>query len=95
MLNNYLLIVEDDISFREMLESFFRKSGYKVFSAESGEEALGILEKNLISIMLFDIQLPGMTGIELCKKVREKNRIAVIYAMTGHSTLFQLNLLYS
>jgi CheY-like chemotaxis protein len=91
MVNNSLLIVEDDYSNRETLEEIFRILGYKVFSTKSGEEALDILKKKVINIMFFDIQLPGINGIELCKRVRETNRIAVIYAMTGYSSLFQLD----
>ena len=91
MVKNSLLIVEDDYSNRETLEEIFRILGFKVFSTKSGEEALDILKKKVINIMFFDIQLPGINGIELCKRVRETNRIAVIYAMTGHSSLFQLD----
>ena len=91
MVKNSLLIVEDDYSNRETLEEILRILGFKDFSTKSGEEALDILKKQVINIMFFDIQLPGINGIELCKRVRETNRIAVIYAMTGHSSLFQLD----
>lgn len=86
-----LLIVDDEIAIRNLLKSLLTDLGYNVFLAESGEEALEILAKNPISVMFFDIQLPGMTGIDLCKKIRENNRIAVIYAMTGFSKIFQLD----
>ena len=86
-----LLIVDDEIAIRQLLNSLFTNLDYKVFLAESGEEALEILAKNHITVMFFDIQLPGMTGIELCKQIRENNRIAVIYAMTGFSRIFQLD----
>jgi len=52
---------------------------------------MDILTQNHIKVMFLDIQLPGMTGLELCKKIRANNRIAVIYAMTGYTNLFQLD----
>jgi len=41
--------------------------------------------------MFFDLKMPEINGIDLCRKVREKNRIALIYAVTGYTSLFQLS----
>ena len=91
MQNQNLLIVDDEIIIRQMLDDVFSRLGFNVILAESAEDALEILAKTPIKVMFFDIQLPGMSGIELCKLVRKNNRIAVIYAMTGHTNLFQLD----
>lgn len=89
-LNRNLLVVDDEDIIREMLVSVFGELNYKVFSAASAEEAVDLLDKNTIRVMFLDIQLPGMSGIELCQKARERNENAVIYAMTGYTRLFQV-----
>ncbi len=85
-----LLIVDDEQSIRMLLEKAFGKEGYDVVSAASAEEALEILEENPIQVMFLDLKLPGMNGIELCRRIRSENPIACIYAMTGFSSLFEL-----
>ncbi|MHC1749981.1 MAG: response regulator transcription factor [Cellulosilyticaceae bacterium] len=73
-----ILIVDDEKEIRELLEINLRNQGYSVFKAECGEKALEILEQENISLMVLDIMMPGMSGIEVCKKVREKNNIPIL-----------------
>ena len=90
-MGNKLLIVDDELIIRQMLADVFSRLGYEVYTAESAEEALTILANTHIKVMFFDIQLPGMSGLDLCRQVRQTNRIAVIYAITGFTNLFQLD----
>ena len=85
-----VLIVDDDETIRDALNDAFSGAGYKVLMAESGEDAIDILKKERILVMFLDLQLPGMSGIELCKKIRKDNSVAIIYAITAHFDLFNV-----
>jgi CheY-like chemotaxis protein len=85
-----ILVVEDDREVRTFLNEAFREEGYEVVSASDAEEALSLLTPEIM-VMFLDLKLPGdMDGLELCGKIREDYPTACIYAMTGHSTLFEL-----
>lgn len=86
-----LLVVDDEQSIRKLLEKAFTKNGYAVALAESGEQALEILEKETLQVMFIDLRLPGISGLELCRQIRVVNPIACIYAMTGYGSLFELS----
>ena len=66
-----ILIVDDEKSIRETLKIIFNNLNYKVFTAQDGFEAINILKSNIIDIMVTDLRMPGMDGIELMKKVLE------------------------
>ncbi|HDR04228.1 MAG TPA: response regulator [Candidatus Marinimicrobia bacterium] len=85
-----ILIVDDEESIRVTFEYAAEEAGYTPFTAENGQEALKILENTKISIMFFDLHMPGMNGLELCRKIRSNHPIELIYAMTGYSSLFDL-----
>ena len=85
-----ILVVEDDREVREFLIEAFREEGYEVIPAIDAEDALSVLTPEIM-VMFLDLKLPGdMNGLELCSKIRENYQTACIYAMTGHSTLFEL-----
>ena len=85
-----ILVVDDEVSIQNLLEKVFKKKGYTVVTASSGEEALETLKDENIQLMFLDLRLPGMDGIELCREIKKENPIACIYAMTGYSSLFDL-----
>lgn len=64
-----ILIVEDDISIHEYLEELLKKEKYNISNAYSGTEALMIIEKEKIDLILLDLMLPGLNGEEIIKKV--------------------------
>lgn len=66
-----ILIVDDEKIVRESLRDWLENVGYKVIIAESGEEALKIIKRRKIKIMLTDLVMPGMDGIELMKEARK------------------------
>jgi CheY-like chemotaxis protein len=90
MTNRKILIVDDEAAIRAMFERAFGKGGYTLRTAASGEEALEILKQENIQVMFLDLKLPGMTGVDLCKKIRRDKPIAIIYAVTGYTSLFEL-----
>ncbi len=86
-----ILIVDDEKMIRDMLEKAFTREGYLTRSAESGEEALDLLAREKIKVMFLDLKLPGMNGLELCKQIRSENPMAIMYAVTGYASLFELS----
>lgn len=70
MANTNILLVDDDQSVLRLLESALLKNSYNVFKAVSGEEAMRLLENKDINIILLDVVLPGMDGLELLKTIR-------------------------
>jgi DNA-binding response OmpR family regulator len=85
-----ILVVDDEVSVLSMLKDTFSTAGYEVRTARNAEEALKILQTETIMVMFLDLRLPGMNGIDLCWKIREKDRISIIYAFTGFSTFYGL-----
>ncbi|MFH1154409.1 MAG: response regulator [Pseudomonadota bacterium] len=90
MNHNTILIVDDEKAIIYLFTQVFNRAGYDVRAAQSGEEALEILKKEKIYVMFFDLRLPGMTGIELCRSIRKELPMALIYAITGYASLFEL-----
>lgn len=86
-----LLVVDDETAILNLLRQTFKKEGYTVFTAESAEEALALLEDEPISVMFFDLNMSGMNGIELCRAVKKQKPMSVIYAITGYASLFELS----
>jgi len=83
-----ILIVDDEELICDMIGEAFSNKGYEVRVAASAEEGLEILKREDIPVMFLDLNLPGMNGVELCKHIRKKKNRAVIYAITGYSSLF-------
>ncbi len=78
MAETSILIVDDEQEIADLVEIYLVSDGYRVFKANSAQEGLDILEKEEIHLVLLDIMMPGMTGLEMCKKIRETNNIPII-----------------
>ncbi|MCE5271242.1 response regulator [bacterium] len=85
-----ILFVDDEVSILEMLRMAFEQFGYEVYTADSGMQAVELLKSVKVDCMFFDLRLPGMDGIELCRIIRRDNPIAAIFAMTGYANVFEL-----
>jgi DNA-binding response OmpR family regulator len=85
-----VLIVDDEVDILDMMKEAFSMQGYAVFAAGSAEEALEMLKQDSVMVMFFDLKLPGMSGIDLCRRIRRENQIAVIHALTGYTNFFGL-----
>jgi len=79
-----LLLVDDEEDLREVLGIFLEDIGYEVSSAENGEEALALFKKTMPPIVLTDIKMPGMDGIELLQKIKLENPDTEVIMITGH-----------
>jgi DNA-binding NtrC family response regulator len=82
-----ILVVDDESIVRESLHDWLDSVGYNVLIAESGEEALPIIKQKKIKIMLTDLFMPGMDGIELMKKAREIDPSISSVIITAHGTI--------
>jgi DNA-binding NtrC family response regulator len=82
-----ILIVEDEKTLRESLQRLFIREGYRVESAESGERALTMAEERYFDIVISDIILPGIDGIEMMTRMREQQQDVVFIVMTAYASL--------
>ena len=78
MAETSILVVDDEQEIADLVEIYLVSDGYKVFKASNAQEGLDILEKEDIQMVLLDIMMPGMSGLEMCKKIRETNNIPII-----------------
>lgn len=81
-----ILIVDDDEEIRKTLRYFFSFHGYDVITASCGKEALAIAEREKLYIVLLDIRMPDLDGVEVLSRIREKDFSVQVITMTGYST---------
>ncbi|MDP2235663.1 MAG: sigma-54 dependent transcriptional regulator [Bacteroidales bacterium] len=82
-----LLVVDDEESVRDSLHNWFLEDGYNVACAESAKEALALLENESFDIILTDIKMPGMDGLEMLKRIKTLKPDAVVIVMTAFATV--------
>jgi len=83
------LVVDDEKGVSDQLKDFFGKRGYNVFAATSGDEALRLVKKEKPNIIILDIVMVGMTGIEVLreiKKINPKIRVVMLTALEDDKT---------
>lgn len=78
-----ILVVDDEESIREFLEIMLRKEGYEVTSAEDGERAIELFKKKSFDMVITDLQMPKVTGLELLKYVKEQAPDTVMLMITA------------
>jgi CheY-like chemotaxis protein len=86
-----ILIIDDEEVMRDILSQTLSDAGYNALTAASAEEALEFMQKDPAWVLFVDLKLPGKNGTELCRIVREEWPMAVLFAVTGYSSLFELN----
>ncbi len=82
-----ILIVEDEETLRESIKRIFAKEGYAVDAAESAEKGLSLLETGVYDVIISDIILPGMDGIEMLTRVREQMPDQIFIVVTAYASL--------
>lgn len=86
-MNRKILIVDDDTSMRLLLAGYFRRLGYEVEEKESATEALPLALGGNYDCFIFDVQMPGMSGLELLRKLRERHIQTPTLFLTAQDTL--------
>jgi len=82
-----ILVVDDDENIRMVLRQSLEKEGYHVSTANSAEEALNTLQRSFFHVVITDIMMGEMNGVELLLQIKEINSLMQIYMMTSHGTL--------
>ena len=77
-MSDRILVVEDEQSIRTIVEYALRDAGFTVLSAGRGDEALDIVEREAVDLVVLDIMLPGLDGLEVCKRIRAHRTIPII-----------------
>ena len=73
-----ILVVDDEKEIRDLIGIYLSNEGYEVLKASNGLEALELLEKQNADLIILDIMMPKMDGIQACVKIREKNNMPII-----------------
>jgi two-component system response regulator PilR (NtrC family) len=81
-----ILVVDDEPSMREMLRIVLRRDGYEVLIAENGRDAIEQLRKTNVDLLLSDIKMPDVTGVEVLRAAKEINRDIVAFMMTAYAS---------
>lgn len=89
-----ILIVDDNTDIAEMMASFIRSLGYSATTAYNGPEALANIDNSIPDLLLLDIEMPGMNGIEVCRRLRSMKEtqlipIVIITGKVGDQTLLE------
>ena len=82
-----ILVIDDEASTRDLLKVSLESDGYTVFVAENGPKGLEIFARELPSVVLTDIKMPGMDGIEVLRRVKEQSPDTEVIVITGHGEM--------
>jgi len=82
-----VLVVDDEQDIRDASERILTRTGFKVMKATRGDEALDVLDKERIDIVLLDLKMPGMDGLEVLKRIRMLSKTIQVIVITGYATV--------
>jgi len=83
-----ILVVDDEDFHRELMQKLLARLGYEVAIAESAEEAFSLLKKEQFPVIITDLIMLEMDGVEFCQMIRETDTKTVVIALSGHSDLY-------
>jgi len=86
-LSGTILVVDDDPDIREVLRDRLESLGYQVLSASNGREGLELLEKQSPQLLLLDIEMPDMNGLEVLKEIRRRENDVTVVMITAYGTI--------
>jgi response regulator RpfG family c-di-GMP phosphodiesterase len=87
MPNPRILIVDDEENILNSLKRLLRKEPYEILTAIDGEEGLKILDDHQVDLIVSDLKMPQMNGVEFLKRAKEKNPVPLRIMLTGHADL--------
>jgi DNA-binding NtrC family response regulator len=82
-----LLLVDDDVELRSDMASYLSKQGHAVGQCGSGPEALDLIERRAFDVVVLDLMMPGMTGLEVLKELHDKHAECEVVMLTGEATV--------
>src|SRR6186997_176463 len=82
-----ILIVDDDAGQRSLLDSFLQSQGFKTIVVESGERALAVLQDQEVDMLISDVRMPGMSGLETLRRARSQHARLPILLVTAYADI--------
>src|SRR5437016_9276778 len=82
-----ILIVDDDAGQRSLLDSFLRSQGFDTVPVTSGERALETLRTGQFSMMISDVRMPGMSGLETLRRARQEHSVLPVLLVTAYADI--------
>src|SRR3972149_10482346 len=73
-----VLVVDDDVKTVELVKLYLNRDGYRVLTSHNGLEALRLAQETHPDLIVLDLMLPGMDGLEICRKIREESDVPII-----------------
>lgn len=86
-----ILVVDDEDYHRELMQKLLSKLGYEVDAVESAEDAFSLLERNKFPVIITDLIMLEMDGVEFCRRIRETDDKTFVIALTGHTDLYDID----
>ena len=80
-----LLIVDDDAPQRSLLDSFLKSQNFETITVDSGEKALAVLNEHAVDMMISDVRMPGISGLETLRRAREQHAVLPVLLVTGYA----------
>ncbi|MCY9594093.1 DNA-binding response regulator [Paenibacillus chitinolyticus] len=77
-MDKHILIVDDDDKIAQLIEIYLQNEGYTVYKANNGLTALDIMAEQTVHLVILDIMMPGMDGLQVCMKIREKQMTPIL-----------------
>ncbi|XPV75891.1 MAG: response regulator [Desulfovibrio sp.] len=87
MENVRVMLVDDEVGFTSTLSKRMRRQGLMVETASGGEEALGVLSTEPVDVVVLDMKMPGMDGIQTLKSIRQHHEDVEVILLTGHADI--------
>jgi DNA-binding NtrC family response regulator len=82
-----MMLVDDEERFLSTTQKLLSKKGYEVLTSSSGEEALQKLEKHNIHVVILDVKMPGMDGVDTLRAIKRRFPMTEVIMLTGHATV--------
>jgi DNA-binding NtrC family response regulator len=82
-----VLLVDDEVEFRELLAKRLRKRDLTLFVAGSGEEAIAVVEREAVDVVVLDVRMPGMDGRQALREIKRRRPEVEVIMLTGHASV--------
>lgn len=90
-MENKILVIDDEDYHRELMRKLLSKLGYQVKAVESAEDAFSFLDRENFPVIITDLIMLEMDGVEFCRKIRETDNKTVVIALSGHTDLYDID----
>lgn len=77
-MSTYILVVDDDSEIRDVIHIYLRNEGYDVIEAENGHEAVECLKRQAFDVIIMDIMMPNLDGVQACLNIRQQSNVPII-----------------